>query len=192
MVNNPLVFNDNLIAKPHIEKIALASRLSGLREARFAIVTFSMPLSYSAFTLSVSIVLGSANERVKMPYCRSTRWKFSCFSVFVQLALAPDRQHLVLYPDVDVLLLDARRFQFDHHVMLVLIDVHRRNESAQDQKPSPRFPAVRKNLGTDGSCGLAACTVRGTGPIALSMSSLYLLSLAHVPAKYVTSISTTK
>jgi hypothetical protein len=54
----------------------------GLASAFLARLIFSMPLSQRALTCPGSTELGSVNERVKLPYCRSTRRKFSYFSSF--------------------------------------------------------------------------------------------------------------
>src|SRR5271154_4425360 len=54
----------------------------GLASAFLAKLIFSTPLSQRAFTCPGSTELGSVKERVKLPYCRSTRWKFSSFSSF--------------------------------------------------------------------------------------------------------------
>src|ERR1700730_523487 len=57
----------------------------GFASAFFAKVIFRTPLSYVAETFSGSTVVGKVKERVKLPYCRSTRRKFSSFSSFSNL-----------------------------------------------------------------------------------------------------------
>src|ERR1700720_2962347 len=54
----------------------------GLASAFLARLIFSTPLSQRALTCPGSTELGSVNERVKLPYRRSTRRKFSSFSSF--------------------------------------------------------------------------------------------------------------
>src|SRR5580693_4406277 len=54
----------------------------GLASAFLARLIFRTPLSQRALTCPTSTELGRVNERVKLPYCRSTRRKFSSFSSF--------------------------------------------------------------------------------------------------------------
>src|SRR5580704_6399361 len=59
----------------------------GLASAFLARLIFSTPLSQRALTCPGSTELGSVNERVKLPYCRSTRRKFSSFSSFSSFSI---------------------------------------------------------------------------------------------------------
>src|SRR5580698_4272756 len=71
---------------PHVYSYAAAPWLSnvfsaptlilicfGLASAFLPSLIFNTPLSYWADTPSASTVLGSVKDRVKLPYCRSTR-----------------------------------------------------------------------------------------------------------------------
>src|SRR5690242_3488651 len=54
---------------------------------------------------------------------------FFLFLLF-ELALAADGQRVVLEPDIDVVLIDARDFELQSDLVLVLVNVNRRNEAA--------------------------------------------------------------
>src|SRR5687768_901757 len=50
----------------------------GFASSRTGSLIVSTPFLYSAPILVASTVFGSENDRTKLPYARSTRWKLSC------------------------------------------------------------------------------------------------------------------
>src|SRR6476661_3131356 len=55
------------------------------------------------------------------------------FLFLLKLALALDGQGVVFHADVDVLIVQAGDFQLEYQVLLVLINVNRRNKAARRQ-----------------------------------------------------------
>ena len=68
------------------------------------------------------------NERLKLPKRRSTRWNCSRRVADVLLALACEREDVVLERHADVFLPHVGQLRLDHDLVRVgFVDVHRRN-----------------------------------------------------------------
>jgi hypothetical protein len=99
--------------------------LLGLGFGFLASLIFSTPVLWWALTCPGRRNWGSVNERVKLPYCRSTRRKF-LFLFLLDLVLAVDGKGIAVDADINVLFVDSRDFKLQNDVVLVFVDVHRR------------------------------------------------------------------
>jgi hypothetical protein len=70
------------------------------------------------------------------------------FLFLLDLTLAMDGESVVIDADVNVLLLDARNFNFQSNVLLVFLDVHRRCEAGGHQRFFRALGAIRLTRNT--------------------------------------------